>query len=548
MFRRIPKAFPRAFLVTAAASMALAAPFASGLVRAQDDANVLRIPIGVDPEHLNPFTATTIAISQIHNNIFEGLTTLDRETGEPAPALAESWEVSEDGLKYTFTLRQGVLFHDIEGVEFENDDREFKSDDWVAAALYSISEDETVSAHPEWTESIVGVEEYLAAKTEDPNTDATVSGIVAPDDYTIEISLSEPNRLFLTTLGVPAIPKELLTENFSEQWGNIPVGTGPFQFVEWLRDDTLTLTANPDYWGEAAKVAGVRFINVPDANTAVLQYRQGELDLLTTGFPTGQRNALIEEFADEYQEIPGLNVRYFGFKMDQGFFAENQLVRQAFAHAFNRELVWDTLMEGARFPATLGYLPPAMSASTPATIYNYDMERAAELLAEAGFPNGEGLPEFTLWVFAGARDELSLPVLQESLRELGVTLNIEVEDASTYWDHIGEDDVLMFLSGWSAGTLDPSEVFNYLFLEGRDDTGYDNPEVNELLRQAMIETDAEARTALYQQAHDLIAADSPWIVSAYSKVSWLQKPYVSGFEPGGGGVHTARLADVTLSQ
>lgn len=509
-------------------------------VGAQDAENVLRVPMSPDPEHLNPFTATTIAISTVLNQVYDGLVGLDADTGEIVPALAESWEISEDGLTYTFHLRQGVLFHDVPWIEYEDGDREFKAEDWIAAANYSVTEDETVSSHPEWLESVVGYDEKLAGEAE------TVSGIEQIDDYTIQLTLKEQNRLFLLTLGVPGIPQEALAD--IENITNQPVGTGPFQFVEWQRDDHLTLEANPDYWEEGKPMLdGVRFVNVPDANTALLQYREGELDMLFS-FPTGQRLAVMEEFQNEYMEEPGLNVRYFGFKMDTGFFSENPLVRQAFAHAFNRELVWDELMEGARFPATLGYLPPSMPASTPANIYEYNPERAAELLAEAGYPNGEGLPEFTLWVFSSAADELSLPVLQEDLRQLGVTLNIEVEDASTYWDHIGEEDVEMFLSGWSAGINDPSDVFNFLFLDGRDDTHYDNPEVNELLRQAMIETDEAARTELYQQAHDLITADSPWIVSAYSKVSWLQKPYVEGFNPGGGGTHTAQLEEVSISR
>src|SRR5690606_17757637 len=114
-------------------------------------------------------------------------------------------------------------------------------------------------------------------------------------------------------------------------------------------------------------------------NTALLQYRNGELDFLLS-FPAGQRDAVMEEFADHVNEIPGLNVRYFGFKMDTGFFSDKPLVRKAFNYAFNRELVWNELMEGARFPATLGVLPPEMPASTPATIYTYDVERAAALL------------------------------------------------------------------------------------------------------------------------------------------------------------------------
>lgn len=505
---------------------------------AQDDAPVLRVPMSPDPEHLNPFTATTIAISTILGQVYEGLFALDQATGEMVPSLAESYDLSDDGTVYTFHLRPGVLFHDVEDVEFEDGDREFKADDWIAAAEYSVNEDDTISAHPEWMESVVGYDELLAGDADH------LEGVKALDDHTIEVTLKAPNRLFLNTLGVPGIPQEILPR--MADFLNRPVGTGPFQFVEWQRDSFLDLEANPDYWEEGKPaIGGVHYVNVPDANTALLQYRENELDFLFS-LPTGQRLAVIDEFPEEYNEMPGLNVRYFGYKMDAGFFQDKPLVRQALAHAFNRELVWDELMEGARFPATLGYLPPMMDASTPAHIYEYNMERAAELLEEAGYPGGEGIPEINLYVFSGAADELSLPVLQEDLRQLGVTLNIVVEDSSTYWDHIGEDDVEFFLSGWSAGLNDPSDVFNYLFLDGRDDTHYDNPEVNELLRQAMVEMDEDARTELYQQAHDLITADSPWIVSAYSKVSWLQKPWIDGFQPGGGGAYTADLANVTI--
>ncbi len=505
---------------------------------AQDNQVILRYPISPDPEHLNPFTATTIAISTINNNMYEGLVGLNNQTGELVPRLAESWTISDDTLTYTFNLRQGALFHDTGSVEFTDGDREFKAEDWVCAAQHSVSEDETVSQHPEWLESVVGYEEFKAGEAD------SISGIVTPDPYTIEITLTQPNRLFITTLGVPGIPCEVVADMAS--YVNSPVGTGPFQFVEWQRDDHITVAKNPDYY-EAGKpgVDGVRFINVADPNTALLQYREGELDFLF-GFPTGQRQATIEEFQAEYNEAPGFNIRYFGFKMDQGFFAENPLVRQAFSHAFNRDLVWNDLMGGERFPANEGYMSPPMDTEPEATLYDYDLAKAADLLVQAGFPNGEGIPEITLHVFSSAKDELSLPVLQQDLKTLGVTLNIAAEDSSTYWDHIGEDDVILFLSGWSAGITDPSDVMNYLFFDGRDDTAYQNDQVDELLQQALTEYDEAARLELYQQALELIAQDAPWIVSAYGKVSWLQKPYIQNFNPGGGGSYTARLADVTV--
>jgi ABC-type transport system substrate-binding protein len=413
----------------------------------------------------------------------------------------------------------------------------------VFAAHTFNTDDETVSQHPEIMDGVLGATAHRAGEAE------TIEGVQALDDYTLAITLETPNRLFFSAGPGGLLPMaQEAYEQLGEAFNTQPVGTGPFQFVEWLRDDKLTLTKNPEYWNpELPKVDGIEFINVPEANTALGLYRNGELDFLFS-FPSGQRQAVIDEFGDQFTEIPGLNVRYFGFKMDQGFFVENPLVRQAFNYAFNRELVWNELMEGARFPADLGVLPPSMSASTPATLYTYDLEKAAALLEEAGFPGGEGMPELTVYIFGTARDELSFPVLQQDLATLGVTLNIEIEDNSTYWDHIGEDDVVMFLSGWSAGIPDPSDVFNFLFLDARDDTAYDNPEVNELLRAAMTEYDLDARTALYQQAHDIIMADAPWIVSAYSKVSWLTQPWIEGYQPFGGGTHTAKLELVSKSQ
>ena len=391
---------------------------------------------------------------------------------------------------------------------------------------------------------IVGAEAFTKGEADE------VEGIKVIDPYTLQITLSVPDRLFLYGWGNISITSPVAYEQLGEAFNNTPVGTGPFQFVEWRRNDRIVLEANPDYWREGyPKVDGVRFINYGDANTALLDYRAGELDFLFA-FPTGQRAAIREEFAAEYNEKPGLHLRYFGFDMSQGFFFENPLVRQAFNHALNRDLIWNELEEGARFPANLGVLPPAMPASTPSITYPYDLERANELLTEAGFPPVDendwtkgrvGFPEIKMQVLAALQSELSIPVLQEDLRKLGITLTIEVEEGATYWSHLEEDDVIFFISGWAAGLVDPSDTLDYLFYEGRDSTEYSNPEVNALLDAARVEYDEEARTALYQQAHDLIMADAPVIPSAYSKVIWLQKPWIRDFNPGGGGTYTAPL-------
>lgn len=510
---------------------------------AQDEPVYIRYPISSDPEHMNPFTADTIAIGTVTRNIFEGLTRYNPATGEVDPALAESWEITEDengNQVFTFNLREGVLFHQVEGVEYAEGEREVTADDVIWNYTTALSGDEEVSGRASELSAILGATAYTAGEAE------TVEGLVEVDPYTVQIILEQPDRLFLIN-GMISITSPVAYEQLGEEINNKAVGTGPFQFVEWLRQDRVVLEANPDYWQEGVPlVDGIRFINYGDANTALLDYRENQLDFLFA-FPSGQRNAIIEEFGDEFTEKPGLHVRYWGFNMETGFLAEQPLVRQALSHALDRATAWDIFEEGARFPADLGMLPPAMPASTPATIYNFDLERAAELLEEAGFPNGEGLPVIKIHLLESIAEEAQVVVWQEALESLGVQVEFAVEDGGTYWDSIVQDDAMIFQNGWAAGLLDPSDVFDFLILDGVGSMRYDNPEVNELLRAARVELDEDVRNDLYQQVHDIVMADAVVIPSAYSKVTWLQKPWVEGFNPGGGGTHTAPLWEVSLN-
>jgi ABC-type transport system substrate-binding protein len=506
------------------------------------DSVFIRYPITSDPEHLNPFTAETIAISTVTRNIFEGLTRYNADTGDIEPSLAERWEITEeDGNQvFTFYLRQGVLFHQIDGVEYAEGEREVKASDIIWNYTTALSGDEAVSTKAGTLDAILGAAAYTAGEAD------TVEGLVEIDDYTLQIILEQPDRLFLIN-GMFSITSPVAYEQLGENINNRAVGTGPFQFVEWLRQDRLILEKNPDYWREEfPRVDGIRFINYGDANTALLDYRENQLDFLFA-FPGGQRNAIIEEFPDDFNEKPGLHVRYWGFNMETGFLAENLLVRQALSHALDREVAWDIFAEGARFPATLGFLPPAMPASTPTTIYDFDLQRAAELLEEAGYPGGEGLPVIRIHLLESISGEAQVVVWQEALESLGVQVQFIVEDGGTYWDSIVQDDAMVFQNGWAAGLIDPSDVFDFLILDGRGSMRYDNPEVNELLRAARIELDEDRREALYQQVHDIVMADAVVIPSAYSKVTWLQKPWVEGFNPGGGGTYTAPLWEVSIN-
>ncbi|BAS27865.1 peptide ABC transporter substrate-binding protein [Limnochorda pilosa] len=517
-------------------AFSLAGPPALSRVEA---ATAFRYPIATDPEHLDPFRSTTVATRTILINVYEGLTTFDPLTGGIKPELAESWDISPDGLTYTFHLRKGVQFQQVPGVTYE--DPNVTAEDWIWSFKMFLSGDTSVSEHPEYLEAVKGAKAFTEGEAGD------VEGLRALDDHTLQITLEAPNHRFLFDLvNAYVVPREAY-EQLGSRFSSTPVGTGPFLFREWRRDDHITLVKNPNYWESGLpKLDTLTYVNVPDANTQLFQYRQDELDVLLD-LPTGQVAALRSEFPDQYHEIPGLNVRYMGFKWTTGPFKDNRALRLAFNYAIDKDTLWNVLMEGARFPATQGVLPPAMPAAD-VDGYPYDPEKAKELLAEAGYPGGKGLPPITYYYFASSASEPYHAAIQSMLAKVGIPIELRSEDNTTYWSHIGEDDVHLFLSGWSADFPDPSEVFNFLFYKGRDDTKYDNPEVDAMIDQATAMTDDQARNALYQKIHEQIMEDVPWVPLAYSKVMLLVKPYVKDFHLSAAGAYRVPMKYVSIER
>lgn len=499
---------------------------------------VFNTPISADPEHLDPWRSTTTATREVIINVYEGLTGFHQSTGAIVPLLAESWEISDDGLVYTFNIREGVKFQAADGLSYAKS--EVTASDVVWSWERFLTSDTNISQHPEYILPVEGAQAFFDEEAD------SVSGLNVIDDYTLEVTLTAPSHRFLADIVNAYVVSQEAVEHLGDALPNNPVGTGPFLFDHWNRDDELVLSKNTEYWEEGFPLLdGVRYVNVPDRTTGILQYRQGELDVLLA-FPEGQLNSIKAEFVDEYNEQAGLNVQYWGFKMDNPLFGDNPALRKAFNYAIDRDLIWTILMEGARVPGNLGVLPPDMPAADVEG-YSYDPERAKELLAEAGYPDGEGLDPITLFYFASSPDGPMI-AFQDLMADVGVAIVLQKEDNTTYWSHIGEEDVDLFLSGWSADYPDPSEVMDYLLADGRDDTAYDNPEVNALLAQARATTDDAEREAIYREAHEIVMEDAPWIASGYSIISYLVKPYVHDYVVSAAGTYRVPLKYVSLDQ
>lgn len=504
----------------------------------KETGKTLRYPISIEPEHLDPFRATSVAARRIVVNVFEGLTAIDPETAGIVPGLAESWSVSKDGLVYTFYLKRGVRFQQTGGVAYSGD-REVKAGDWLWSWKTFLSGDAKVSARPDYLAGVKGAADFSAGKAAD------VAGLKAPDDYTLEVRLTEPDHLFLFKLTNACVAPREAYEQLGERWARQPVGTGPFMVGEWLSGEQITLVKNPEYHEEGLPVVDrVRFLYIPDVNFQLLQYRADQLDLLFD-FPPGQLGAIRDEFGKELVEKPGLSVQYYGLKWTQPPFQNNPDLRKAFAYAVDRNTTWNKLMEGANRPGNFGLLPPELPASDVEG-YPYSLKKAKEHLVKAGYPGGEGLEEITLYYFDSAPDAAQ-KAFQEQLANLGVRIKLQKESNATYWTHIQQDDVKLFLSGWNAIYADPAEFLN-LFYEGRDGTYYSGTGANEIIQKAATTLDEAERNELYRRANQRIVEDCPLIVSTYGKVTYLQQPWVKDFKVPPVGGYLATLKYLKLNR
>ena len=210
--------------------------------------------------------------------------------------------------------------------------------------------------------------------------------MTAVDEDTVQFTLDVPDRLFLINGILSIISPEAYEQLGAAQFNSQPVGTGAFQFVEWLPEDHLTLEANPDYYVEGVPgLPGIHFMNYADSNTAALAYRANEVDFLFA-FPTGQLTALKTEFAEEYNELPGLHVRYFGFDMVDGYLPKAARA-SGFNYALDRATALDIAAEGARFPSTSA--SSCRRAHRPGPLYD-STSNARRNCGRSRFPNGEG--------------------------------------------------------------------------------------------------------------------------------------------------------------
>ncbi len=479
---------------------------------------VYRRALESNPKTLDPALSTDIYAVTVIQQVFDGLVQFDKNLNV-VPAIAKSWKISADGLTYTFYMRQGVKFHN---------GREVTAQDFVYS-FTRILDPETKSSSSNFFTGVVGAKEFMERKTKE------VKGLVAQDKYTLRVMLSEPYVPFISILamkGAKVVPREEI-EKSGENFGKLPIGTGPFKFVSMKEGEEIVLEANPDY-----------FEGRPYLDKIIFKIFHGSpYEDIFGSFVEGtleETRVASQEFRDPSKlknfyivRKPILSLRFYGMQIKTKPF-DNKKVRQAINFAINKEEIDREAFQGMDH-ITDRIIPLGMPGSSPAKMsYSYNPKRAKELLLEAGYPGGEGIPPLEFWSAQKAEmTRKELEIVKSNLANIGINLQIHTE---TNWKRFEEMMISyktpMFRYAWYADIPDPDNFLGILFHSKSQYNymAYQNPKVDHLLDRAKTERDYIKRMEMYRKIEEVVLEDAPIVPSINNLFQMAYQPYVRGLE------------------
>jgi len=481
-------------------TLALALPLLSCAGR--PDPNTLVMIIESSPTNLDPRVGLDGQSERIDELIFDYLLGRD-EHFNMKPELAESWEIP-DPRTYVFHLHHGVRFHDGQPL---------------------------TARDVKWTFDSVMQGRVRTTKTA---VYRPVDRIDAPDDYTVVFHLKEPFATLLWNLSDGSVG--IVPYGSSGEMSRHPVGSGPFRFISAEPDKEVILERNNDYWGEKAKLPRVRFAVVPDDTTRALELRKGSADVLSNALPFDTVVALERERHLTILRGPGTVLSYMAFNLRDPILKDVR-VRQALAYAIDRRSILRYLGRGFQRPAYSVLPPESWAYNGDVRRYDYNPEKARQLLEQAGYPliNGTRFHLTMKTSNAESSTRVLAAVLQQQLSDVGISLDIRTFEFATFFSDVTHGAFQLYSLRWIGGNEDP-DIFEYVFHSakftpnGANRSFYSNPEVDALIDQARSQLDQKVRKQLYAQVQQILAEDLPYITLWYYDTVVVHTPRVTGID------------------
>jgi oligopeptide transport system substrate-binding protein len=480
-----------------------------------------RFPLPDDPPTLDPAHVTDTISDSVCRRIYNTLVAFDTE-GNIVDDLAEWHDVSPDGLVYKFKLRK-ARFHNGEDVTPED----------VVYSYTRLVDPQTHSERRNLMDYVAGVEEYAAGKVP-AITGLAVAKDEAGEDF-LKITLKKPYAPFLGVLcmvNFAVVPKSAV-EPDPQGFSDNPKGTGPFVFSSWDKGERIVLKANRDYFLDSPKVDDLIFRIITDEKTRFENYKSGLLehcDIPPSQIVEVRKNAAL---SSQILGVPAMDMYSYAFNCEQPPFKDNPPLRKALNYAVDKQNIIDTIW-GGMVTAQNTFVPEGMFyywADCPG--YPYDVAKAKQLLADAGYPEGKGLPELVLNVDLQPTNKLVAQAVQEDLRQIGVQVRIESTAWGPFLEKIYAGESLFFQNTWLADYPDPDNwLFSLLHSSQLGELGnisrWSNSDFDRMVAEAQVEPDQQRRADLYRLAEQLAYEEAPWLMLFWKNNSTLVQPYVKG--------------------
>lgn len=476
-----------------------------------------------EPEEMDPTLNVYARSSIVLQNLFRGLYKIDESGKKPVPSLAESYELDSTGTKYTFKLNKNAKWSDgkpVTAQDFEYSWKRVLNPDVASGAAFYLYYLKNGKAYNEKKASANDV------------------GVKAVDESTLEVTLESPTPYFLELLCVTAYYPVRKDAVEKEGWTKSPetyLTTGPFVLSELKPKEKYVLKKNPNYLeADKVKLDTLEIVFIESSEAELAAYTNDEIQVSDNMTPEGMKRF---ENTPEFFSVPRIGMQYFDFNASKKPF-DDAKVRKAFSMAINRDQIIKSIVQSVEKPA-FGFVPYGIPdgvqkdkeyRDVAGNMFTENVDEAKKLLAEAGYPDGQGIPEITMIVMASQSDKDIAQALQSMWKQnLGVNVNIETFESKVYWDEIENGSFNIASDGWTGDYPDPMTNLDiFESVNASDDIRWSNPEYDRLLDENRKISDQAKRMENYAKAEKILADEMPLMPLRFYEDQFLAKPNVKG--------------------